>query len=88
MFIAQCATAFHFSLIPVLRYRHKKSTLKKRGCFNSTKRETKSYIYFMLFFYQKAMPTAFHFSFFCVSRLEGRSVRSTERSEARKVATP
>jgi hypothetical protein len=24
---------------------------------------------------------------FCVSRLEGRSVRSTERSEARKVAT-
>jgi hypothetical protein len=24
----------------------------------------------------------------CVSRLEGRSVRSTERSEARKVATP
>ena len=39
------------------------------------------------------MPTAFHFSFFtynlfCVSCLEGRSVRSTERSEARKGAAP
>ena len=41
--------------------------------------------FFLFFLKKKFWPWAVSF---CVSRLEGRSVRSTERSEARKGAAP
>jgi hypothetical protein len=45
------------------------------------------HFFYSAFFFKSFEAFGLGVQGFCVSRLEGRSVRSTERSEARKVAT-